>query len=591
MESTLVEYKLLERADDQANDTMKEYDVIVANLDASVLAKISDESHKTKVVKVLLVKQNNQFYAVGAKCSHYGAPLSGGVLYKDRVRCHWHGACFNIKTGDIEEYPTVKCLPKYSVVSNSQGHVLLSTTLGTLLEINSETGKLNLKQLDIGSKQRKKVVIVGSGAAGLIAAEKLRERPDLYEITMLTKEAYPPYDRPKLSKALQLNIDAITLRSEKFLKENHVNYVTGQQVDKVDFNTKKVECAGGRQFDYDRLIIATGVEAVSLNKPGHNLKGVFTLKAYNDSQSIMTYFNELVAKQQDKTKKLNIVSYGGSFISTELASFFADKANVLVVARNKPFDRLFGADVSNKFVKFQESKGVKFLYDSKLDIAEFAESATQSGSLGHVVLNNGTKLEADLAFIAIGGRPSTGFLANTELKLTPDNYILVDKSMKTSVADVYAAGDCVHFPRSCLAGFEFTLGKGAKDHVNIAHYGVANTQGRVAASAILNEDSAAGSSPTSLYILPFFWTAHFGKSIRFAGFIEKYDEIVFHEDKTKQNEFKFAAFYVLEGNVVGVCTLDWDPVCAVFAEAMTHKILVKKQVIESDPLEIKKILA
>ncbi|KAK9745531.1 Rieske [2Fe-2S] domain [Popillia japonica] len=60
--------------------------------------------------KILLIKQNGKLSAIGAKCTHYGAPLSTGALGNGRVRCPWHGACFNITTGDIEDFPVMKNL-------------------------------------------------------------------------------------------------------------------------------------------------------------------------------------------------------------------------------------------------------------------------------------------------------------------------------------------------------------------------------------------------------------------------------------------------------------------------------------------------
>lgn len=65
--------------------------------------------------KVLLVKQHGKLTALGTKCTHYGALLSTGVLSEGRIRCPWHGACFNIKTGDIEDFPGQDSLPCYQV--------------------------------------------------------------------------------------------------------------------------------------------------------------------------------------------------------------------------------------------------------------------------------------------------------------------------------------------------------------------------------------------------------------------------------------------------------------------------------------------
>jgi len=65
--------------------------------------------------KALLVREQGQYYAVGHKCTHYGAPLSSGALSNGRVRCPWHGACFNVKTGDIEDFPGLDSIPKFEV--------------------------------------------------------------------------------------------------------------------------------------------------------------------------------------------------------------------------------------------------------------------------------------------------------------------------------------------------------------------------------------------------------------------------------------------------------------------------------------------
>ncbi|XP_006795598.1 apoptosis-inducing factor 3-like, partial [Neolamprologus brichardi] len=65
--------------------------------------------------KVLLVRSEGQYSAVGGTCSHYGAPLIKGTLVGDRVRCPFHGACFNVRNGDIEDYPGLDSLPCYKV--------------------------------------------------------------------------------------------------------------------------------------------------------------------------------------------------------------------------------------------------------------------------------------------------------------------------------------------------------------------------------------------------------------------------------------------------------------------------------------------
>ena len=88
--------------------------------------------------------------------------------------------------------------------------------------------------------------------------------------------------------------------------------------------------------------------------------------------------------------------------------------------------------------------------------------------------------------------------------------------------------------------------------------------------------------------VPFFWSTQFGKSLRFAGHNDQYDSVVFHD--CKENPLKFAAFYILANKVVAVCSLDWDPLCAVYAEAMHNKIEVRREHIERDANDLRKLL-
>ena len=72
--------------------------------------------------KALLVRQNGEFSAIGHKCTHYGAPLVKGCLGNGRVRCPWHGACFNLKNGDIEEFPGLDSVPCFEVMQHATVH-------------------------------------------------------------------------------------------------------------------------------------------------------------------------------------------------------------------------------------------------------------------------------------------------------------------------------------------------------------------------------------------------------------------------------------------------------------------------------------
>ena len=121
-----------------------------------------------------------------------------------------------------------------------------------------------------------KCLIIGSGAAGLLCMDKLREygfiAPGL--ITVLTADSHLPYDRPKLSKKLDVDINSIALRDANYFAKNNINYKTNQHVDSVDFANKTVLTKTGERFEYDKLIIATGLAPLGMpSKPGNNLNG------------------------------------------------------------------------------------------------------------------------------------------------------------------------------------------------------------------------------------------------------------------------------------------------------------------------------
>ena len=293
---------------------------------------------------------------------------------------------------------------------------------------------------------------------------------------MLTQESHLPYDRPKLSKKLDITIDACQLRNQAYFKTHNINFVTNQLVANVDFNKKSITCKSGETYDYDKLLISTGLKSSSMpNVPGNCLKGIFTLRSLADANNIKNYYQNLVNNKGTVGRELNVVLIGGSFISMECASYFIDKkAKTLVMSRNPAFHNLLGKEVSAKIIQLHESKGVQFLVDKNFNVKEFKASNAEPGVLSEIELIDGKKYPCDLCLLAIGSTPCTEFLRNSELKMTQNNLIQVDENMQTNIKDVYAAGDITSFPNSCILGFN---SKSGTDFINIAHWGLASAQG------------------------------------------------------------------------------------------------------------------
>uniref|UniRef100_A0A8D2PB18 Rieske domain-containing protein n=1 Tax=Zosterops lateralis melanops TaxID=1220523 RepID=A0A8D2PB18_ZOSLA len=262
---------------------------------------------------VLLVRNRMEFSALGSKCPHYGAPMSKGVLRGERLRCPWHGACFNIRTGDIEEYPTLDCISCFKVTSSSL-----------------------------------------VGVAALVCAETLRQEGFTGRIIMATNEKHVPYDKSKLSKVCVRQgqdcawAPGATLRA----RDNGESKATS-----VDFQKQRVRFMDGSSQKYQQLLIATGSHSGFLKVPGADLQNICTLQIPEDSSKILKL----------ATGK-NVVIVGASFIGMEVAAFLSDKAGTISVVEREefPFQHALGPQVGGVAMKMLQNKGVKFHMKTEL---------------------------------------------------------------------------------------------------------------------------------------------------------------------------------------------------------------------------------
>src|SRR6185437_12256396 len=168
---------------------------------------------------VVLVRTGDQVCAVGAKCTHYGGPLNEGLVVGDTLRCPWHHARFNLRTGDALGAPALDPIPCYEV-HRHDGRV----TVGP---------KTPLKAANTPPTSPASVVIVGAGAAGAAAAERLRRLGCTGSITLIGDEAPGPVDRPNLSKdylAGTAQEEWLPLRAHDFYKEIGIDLRIGDAV-------------------------------------------------------------------------------------------------------------------------------------------------------------------------------------------------------------------------------------------------------------------------------------------------------------------------------------------------------------------------
>ncbi|KAJ8044206.1 Apoptosis-inducing factor 3 [Holothuria leucospilota] len=467
------------------------------------------------------------------------------VLSNGRVRCPWHGACFNTKTGDIEDFPGVDSIPCFKV--RVEGNDVIVQAQKKQLQSHKRIKKMSLKSAD----DDKVFLIIGGGGAGLMCAETLRQEGFGGRIVIATKEKYLPYDRPKLSKAMESSAESIQLRKEDFFQVYDIEVKVEHEAVSVDTELNSVKFQNGDALSYEKLLIATGGLPRKLDIPGNDLKNICSLRSPDDANYIAL-----------SGKERNVVVVGSSFIGMEVASFFTGKArSVTVIGRGPvPYATSLGEQIGGAVLKLAESKGVKF--HMNCSVREFKG---ENGVLSSIVLTTGENIAADLCVLGVGVNPCTDFIQGSGVQLSSKNYVVVNKHLCTNNSDVFAAGDIVEFPlhyNNDLA-------------VNIGHWQIAHYHGRIAAFNMVGHE-------VEVETVPFFWTAVFGKNIRFSGYNHGFDDVIISGSLV---ELKFIAYYARGDYVVAVATLNSDPVASKFAEFLASgKRLKKSQVMSAEPV-------
>ncbi|KAF2729416.1 rubredoxin-NAD(+) reductase [Polyplosphaeria fusca] len=509
--------------------------------------------------KVLLLKVQDEVHATSANCTHFGAPLKNGVLTPDgRLTCPWHGACFNVSTGDVEDAPALDPLSKYEL-TEKDGAVFVKTDESTL---KANRRFLNLKCSSGGNE---KVLVIGGGSGTLGAIEGLRGGGYNGQITVVSKEGHQPIDRTKLSKALLADLSKAAWRSKDFYKDASIDFIE-DEVKSVDFGGKKVTTASGNSLDYTKLVLATGGTPRWLPLPGlrkGELGNVFVLRALPDTQGI-------VKAVGDNGKKIVVI--GSSFIGMEVGNCLAGMKNdvSIIGMESEPMERVMGSKVGKIFRGLLEKNGVKFYMGASVEKASPSKSDTSK--VGAVHLKDGTVLEADLVIEGVGVAPATEYLKESGVTLEKDGSLKTNESFEVEgLGDVYAIGDIATYP------YHGPGGDGAL--VRIEHWNVAQNAGRSVANSIAHPGAKA--KP----FIPVFWSA-LGSQLRYCGnTVAGYDDIVLVGEAEKPS---FIAYYTKGETVVAVATMMKDPYMVQSAELMRRGKMATKSELQKgvDILEL-----
>jgi apoptosis-inducing factor 3 len=441
-----------------------------------LLGHVGDES-------VMLVRSGKEIFATGATCTHYSGPLAEGLVVGETVRCPWHHACFDLRTGEAMKAPALNPIACFAVVRE-----------GELVRVGEKRAP---EAPPPSSKDEpKRIVIVGAGAAGHAAAEQLRLRGYRGQLVMVGADPAGPVDRPNLSKdylAGSAPEEWIPLRPDVWFAEHGIELMLGARVVAIDPQKRSVTVENGRSWEYDRLLLATGAEPIKLGIGGAESPRVHYLRSLDDSRQI-------VAAAKDAKRAVVV---GASFIGLEVAaSLRARGLEVHVVAPDEvPLGRVMGPALGAYIKALHEEHGVTFHLGRKPKVIE----ETGAGGALSVRLDDDSRLECDFVVVGIGVRPATALAEKAGLAV--DKGIVVDRHLRSSDEHIFAAGDLARYPDPR-----------SQKSIRVEHWVVAQRQGQTAARNMLGAKEPFDD-------VPFFWSQHYDVGINYVGHGEGWDRV------------------------------------------------------------------
>jgi NAD(P)H-nitrite reductase large subunit len=271
-------------------------------------------------------------------------------------------------------------------------------------------------------------VIIGGSAAGVAAAETLRKHSQDAEITVISDEPFPLYSRCLLTYLIAGSIDENKLyfKDKDFYKENNIKTHLGKKAVSIDAGKKEVSLEKGNKISYDKLLIATGASAKSVDVPGINKKGVFTVRNIDDARAILAMMGNV--------KEIAVL--GGGLIGLRDAYALRQRKKEVAVIVKSPqvLSQMVDKEAAEIIAGVLQKNGVKIM------TGVAAKEILGKGTVQGITLDNGSKLNCQMIIIGKGVKANTELALSCGLKV--EDGIVVDEHLRTSNKNIFAAGDC-----------------------------------------------------------------------------------------------------------------------------------------------------
>ena len=365
------------------------------------------------------------------------------------------------------------------------------------------------------------VLIVGGGHGGASAASTLRQQGFTGSVAIVTDEREPPYERPPLSKeylAQQKTFERILIRPESYWSERGIELLLGQRVVAVDPARHQVALESGEALAYGALIWAAGGSPRKLSCAGHDLRGVHSVRTRADVDLMMGELPQVEA----------VVVIGGGYIGLEAAAVLTKLGKKVTVleALDRVLARVAGEPLSRFYEAEHRAHGVDLRLGARVDGV-----VGQGGRASGVRMADGEEIAAQMVIVGIGIIPSVAPLLQAGAA-GGETGVSVDGQCRTSLADVYAIGDCA-LHRNPFA-----------DDAEIRLESVQNAadQAATAVKAILGGQER-------YHAVPWFWSNQYDLKLQTIGLSLGYDAIVVRGEPANRT---FSLVYLNAGRVIAL---------------------------------------
>lgn len=335
-------------------------------------------------------------------------------------------------------------------------------------------------------------LIIGGGAAGTTAAETIRTHDKKAGITIVSDEPHRYYSRIMLSKPNfflgKLPFNSIWLKDDAWYKKNKITFISGKKAVSLDTHGKIVALDDGIELNYDKLLLAVGGGARTLDIPGSDKQNFFYLRTLDDARSIIA---------QIKHSKRAIV-IGGGFVGFEMCDMLhLAGIEVTVIVREPYFWQTVLDEESGHIIeKALEKNGIHIIRNAQ--VKEVVGDSAVSG----VKLSNGMMIEGNIIITGAGIVYPVGWVEDAGVVTASG--IIANEYLETNVLDVWTAGDVAEF-------MDVTLG----ERVQMGNWMNAQQQGKIVA---LNMLASSGTGSRMPFRLVSFYTAYgFDTAVAFAG--------------------------------------------------------------------------